>query len=204
MAPSPPEPATPAWPRRADAARNRQRLLQAADEVFAAQGAAAPTEAIARHAGVGIGTLFRHFPTKEALLEAVLAARLSLLACYGQSLATANAPGDALFSLLRRAVEDAPGKLALADALATAGVDVGPALVEPRQRLREVMGMLLSRAQRSGDVRTDIGVDEVFALLVGASRMAEYAGSNRAVLDRAVAVVLDGLRAKRRAGRPRK
>jgi AcrR family transcriptional regulator len=181
-------------PRRADALRNRDRLLSAADVVFIAQGASASTEEIARLAGVGIGTLFRHYATKEALLEAVLVRRFDRLADDMERLAENEPAGEAFFIAFSRAVANAPGKLDMVDALAAGGVEEGEALVDARSRLRQVFTLLLGRAQGTHAVRADIGVDEVFALLVGASRTAAQAPFERAVLDRALGVVLDGLR----------
>jgi AcrR family transcriptional regulator len=185
-------------PRRADALRNRGRLLDAADAVFAARGASASTEEVARRAGVGIGTLFRHYPTKEALLEAVLLRRLERLADEVEELAESQPAAQAFFAAFSRAVAEAPGKLALADALAVGGVEEGGGVIDARARLRQAFTLLLGRAQEAGAVRADLGVDEVFALLVGASRTAAQAAFERGVLERALAVVLDGLRPTRR------
>src|SRR5258708_17586261 len=90
---------------RADAQRNRARLLDVAELVFATKGIGASTEEIAREAGVGIGTVFRHFPTKEALLEAVFIRRLQQLAARADALAEADDPGAAFFSFFSYVVE---------------------------------------------------------------------------------------------------
>src|ERR1700674_2193042 len=95
---------------RADARRNRARVLDAAEAIFADRGTSASTEEIAVRAGVGIGTLFRHFPTKEALLEAILMERVARLGEVARSLATAADPGAALFGLFGRMVEQAVRK----------------------------------------------------------------------------------------------
>ncbi|GAB3813127.1 TetR/AcrR family transcriptional regulator [Micromonospora zhanjiangensis] len=179
---------------RADARRNRARLLEVADEVFAERGTGASTEEIARAAGVGIGTVFRHFPTKEALLEAVLVARLHRIAADAQALRDADDPGGAFFGFLTGMVETAATKTAYTDALAAAGIDVGDAIAPVRAELRSALGELLDRAQRAGAVRTDIGLPELFALLVGMSRAAEHT-PDRTVQARTLAVLLDGLRA---------
>src|ERR1700680_1105959 len=94
-----------ARPLRADAQRNRARLLDVAEVVFASKGIAASTEEIAREAGVGIGTVFRHFPTKEALLEAVFVRRLEQLAAHADALADAYDPGAAFFTFFSHVVE---------------------------------------------------------------------------------------------------
>ncbi|MEU9844544.1 helix-turn-helix domain-containing protein, partial [Actinomadura sp. NPDC048032] len=97
----------PGRPLRADALRNRAKVLAAAEEVFAVQGTSASTEEVARKAGVGIGTVFRHFPTKESLLEAVLVALLKRLAAEARDLRAAADPGAAFFGFFTRVVSQA-------------------------------------------------------------------------------------------------
>src|SRR5712691_4544222 len=96
-----------ARPLRADARRNRERVLDAARAAFAAQGLSVPLDEIARHAGVGPGTLYRHFPTKEALIEAVVHDRLQGLAADGAALLDAPDPGAAFFAFLGRLAAEA-------------------------------------------------------------------------------------------------
>jgi AcrR family transcriptional regulator len=181
-------------PLRADARRNRAALLDAAEAVFAASGPAASTEEVARAAGVGIGTLFRHFPTKEALLEAVYLARLQRLGDQAVALAEADDPGAAFFDYFRTVVEESPAKTALTNALAEAGVD--PRAAAAGLGFQAAFGRLLARAQRAGAVRADIGVADMVALLVGASHAVEHA-TDPAVRDRTIAIVIDGLRPRR-------
>ena len=185
-----------AKPLRADARRNQARVLDAAEAVFAAKGTGASTEEIARQAGVGIGTVFRHFPTKQALLEAVFAGRLQRLADQVDALAAAEDPGAALFSFFTGVVDQAATKLALVDALAAAGLDVSKqATASPvGQELLGAIGTLLTRAQRAGTVRDDIGIAELIALLVGTSRAVEQASWDPDVQARILAVIVDGLR----------
>ena len=189
-----------AKPLRADARRNQARILDAAEAVFAAKGTAASTEEIARQAGVGIGTVFRHFPTKDALLEAVFFGRLRRLADEVDALAAAEDPGAALFSFFTRVVDQAATKLAFVDALAAAGVElIQHATASPvGQDLLGAIGALLTRAQRAGTVRDDIGVAELIALLVGTSRAVEHARFDPGVQARTLAVVFDGLRPAQR------
>jgi AcrR family transcriptional regulator len=205
VTPRPTSPAQPggpgaAKPLRADARRNQARVLKAAEAVFAAKGTAASTEEIARQAGVGIGTVFRHFPTKEALLEAVFVGRLRRLANEVDALAAAENPGTALFSFFTSVVDQAATKLAFVDALAVAGVDViQHATASPvGQELLGAITTLLTRAQRAGTVRDDIGVTELIALLIGTSRAVEHAGFDSDVQARILAVVFAGLRPPRR------
>lgn len=186
-----------ARPLRADARRNRARVLEAADAVFASKGPSASTEEVAEQAGVAIGTVFRHFPTKQALLEAVIVERLSSLASEAAALADADDPGAAFFEFFAHWVKLSATKHAFADALADAGVNV-KAVESCHARvvgdLHRAVETLLTRAQRAGAVRDDIRLPELIALLIGASRAAEHAGRNTDLQARALAVVFDGLR----------
>jgi AcrR family transcriptional regulator len=183
-------------PLRADARRNRARLLEAAEVVVAAKGVSASTEEVARAAGVGVGTLFRHFPTKEALLEAVYRGRLQWMADAAREQADADDPGEAFFSLLTDAVGHSGTKIAISDALTRAGVDLRTASAEESRALAEGLTALLVRAQQAGAVRSDVELPELMAVLVGASHAARHAtdGDRRA---RVVTLVLDGLRPPR-------
>jgi AcrR family transcriptional regulator len=177
---------------RADARRNRERLLRAAEDVFAAEGASASTEEIARRAGVGIGTLFRHFPTKEALVGAIVVARLRRLVEEADALAVGADPATAFFEFFVRTVEDAEAKKSYSELLAE-GFFEGAAS-ELRRRLRRRIGTLLDRAKRAGTVRDDVGIPEVMNLLVGAVRAVEHAGADGDLRERTIRIVLDGLR----------
>ena len=183
---------------RSDARRNRARVLDAAEAVFAARGTSASTGEIARAAGVGIGTVFRHFPTKEALLEAIVIARMQRLAADANALAGAADPGAAFFSFFQRMVEHAATKKVLTEALAVAGIDVKSVVAPFADDLRRAFGVLLTRAQEAGAVRPDVRIEEVIALLMGASRAAEQGGSDPAVQARSVEIIFDGLRARAR------
>lgn len=191
-------------PMRADALRNRARVLAAAEEVFAVQGTAASTEEVARKAGVGIGTVFRHFPTKESLLEAVLVTLLERLAGEAEELRSAADPGRAFFGFFARVVAQAATKHAVTEALAEAGVDAREATGRAGPGLRAALGVLLERAQQAGAVRADVGAAEVMALLAGMSYAAGRAGAREDVLR----IAFDGLRPQPcrdepAAGRPR-
>ncbi|HEX5203582.1 MAG TPA: helix-turn-helix domain-containing protein [Actinoplanes sp.] len=179
---------------RADARRNRARILEAAEKVLVEKGTTAPTEEIARAAGVGIGTLFRHFPTKEQLIEGVFVARLHRLAADAARLAEDPDPGAALASFLRQAVAQGEVKNALAAMLTSAGVDLHEAAGEAQQEVRRALGALLRNAQESGAVRPDLRVADLIGLLAGASKAIEYAGADASSRDRILSVILDGLR----------
>ena len=178
---------------RADARRNRDRLLVVAEDVFASRGPAASTEDIARAAGVGIGTLFRHFPTKEALLEAVFVARLQHLTQDARRLSTADDPGEAFASFFRQIISESRTKLPLAAALAAAGVDLTHTAADTKREFNTALELLLVRAQQAGAVRSDMGIRELLVLIVGASHAVQHADSNRELEAHAVRVVLDGL-----------
>jgi AcrR family transcriptional regulator len=194
----------PARALRADARRNRERVLQAAEAVFTAQGTSASTEAIARHAGVGMGTVFRHFPTKEALLAAIIVTRQQhLIERAREQLAGAHDPGEAFFSFFERMVEQASTKKVFADALASAGVDVKKVVSPAARELREAIGALLSRAQAAGAVSADVTAAEVMALLIGAVRAAEHAGHDQRLKARTLELVLAGLRPRAPSGKGR-
>ncbi|WP_433085926.1 TetR/AcrR family transcriptional regulator [Dactylosporangium sp. CA-052675] len=180
-------------PMRADARRNRARVLEAAEAVFAAEGVGAPTEAVARRAGVGIGTVFRHFPTKEALLEAVLVERMRALVEHARRAAEDDEPGAALFGFLERVVEQTATKHAFADALSGAGVDVTEVVRDVRAALLAAVDALVARARAAGAVRADVGGAAVVAVLVGASHAALWA-PDEPTRATAVRVILDGLR----------
>jgi AcrR family transcriptional regulator len=180
-------------PLRADARRNRARLLDAAEAVFAAKGTLASTEEVARTAGVGVGTLFRHFPTKENLLEAVYRERLRRMADAAREVGAAADLQTAFFDFLAEQMAHSGTKIAVADALAEAGIDVSTASAVEGQEVSAALGALLRRAQKAGAVRPDVGLPELMALLVGASRAVEHAGSDD-VRARIVRIILDGLR----------
>jgi AcrR family transcriptional regulator len=177
---------------RADAALNRTRILQAAEQVFAQYGAAASTEQVAKHAGVGIGTIFRHFPTKEALLEELLTSRLALLAAQADALAPDEE--DAIFQFFAQFVRQASKKQAIVATLVSAGVDVKALMASGGRELRAAVGSLLACAQQAGLVRHDVGVAEIIGLLMGLAHAAEQGAWDARTLDRTLRIVFDGLR----------
>jgi AcrR family transcriptional regulator len=179
-------------PLRADAKRNREAVLQAARTAFATEGLTVALDEVARRAGVGPGTLYRHFPTKEALIEAVVHDRLRRLADEGAALAQSPDPGAAFFAFLDRLAAEAGPKRDLFDALASAGVEVGSAVTATADDLRSQITVLLTRAQLAGAVRADLGRAELTALLSGMLfAMQPRPGADRAVV---LSVFRDGLR----------
>lgn len=180
-------------PLRADARDNRERILTAAEEVFG-QSPNASTEEVAKLADVGIATVFRHFPTKVELLEAVLTVRLLRLRDRATELAGDDDPGAAFFTFFDQVVAESASKLAIADALIAAGSAAGPEAREAGAAMREAFGELLDKARQSGKVRADAEFPEVYALLIGASRGATAAGLTPEVRSRMLNLLYDGLR----------
>jgi AcrR family transcriptional regulator len=181
-------------PLRADAERNRQKVLEVAQAVFAAEGLAVPIDEIARRAGLGVGTLYRHFPTKEALFEAIVVGRLESLVAHATERVEAADPGAAFFAFLSRMVEEGAAKRDFTEALASTGVDLTRVLGDLKKDLGRVMGTLLKRAQAVGAVRKDVGVPEIVALMTGAFASIDRIGAGPRARERLLAIVSDGLR----------
>lgn len=178
---------------RADARRNRVRVLRAAQEAFAAEGIAVPLDEIARRAGVGAGTVYRHFPTKEALFETIVIGRVRQLGDRIREWAAAPEPGPAFFAMLAELIEQGAMKRDLVDALTAAGIDVSGPLAAARAGIRDSMGTLLTRAQDAGAVRSDVGIDELTTLLT--TMFLATARNGPGVPKGVVAVIVDGLAA---------
>jgi AcrR family transcriptional regulator len=180
-------------PLRADAARNRARVLEVAYQTFAAEGLAVPIDEIARRAGVGAGTVYRHFPTKEDLYRAVIEDRIKRLVEDGHAQLTAGDPGEALFTFLRSMVLDwGATDQGLVDALAGVGIDIKEAVPDAEKAFLGLLDGLLRAAQKAGTVRRDVDVPDVKAIVVGAQAMQAYRPDTA---ERLTEVVLDGLRA---------
>jgi AcrR family transcriptional regulator len=185
-------------PLRADARRNRAKVLAAARSAFADEGLSVPLDEIARRAGVGAGTVHRHFPTKEALFEAVVLSRVREHIDQARALASDDDPETAFFRFLRRMIEDGDAKRDLVDALAGAGVDTS-AVAAATEPLRRAIGELLARAQRAGAVRDGITATDLMALLTGTFLATRQHPGDAGLRDRVWTVVVDGLRAGRAA-----
>jgi AcrR family transcriptional regulator len=175
---------------RADARRNRERVLAAAEEVFGERGTNASTEEVARRAGVGIGTVFRHFPTKEALYEAIVVRHLSAL--VEDAPLDSDDPGGAFREYFARIVEVAATKKAFADTMAVVGLDVKKSVPDIGEEIRRVLADLLERAQRAGAIRPDVTPPELMVLLAGACLAADHT-MDPGLRTRALAVLFDGL-----------
>jgi AcrR family transcriptional regulator len=183
--------AEPARPLRADAVRNRARVLEVAYETFAAEGLGVPIDEIARRAGVGAGTIYRHFPTKEDLFRAVIGDRIEGIVEDGRAVLASGDPGEALFTFLRAVVLWSATDRGLAEALAGVGIKIEDAVPDLEEAFLGLLGELLRAAQEAGTVRRDVDVRDVKTILVGAQAMQSYKPDAAA---RLVEVVLDGLR----------
>ncbi|MEV4760909.1 helix-turn-helix domain-containing protein [Micromonospora sp. NPDC049559] len=178
---------------RADARRNRAKVLSAADEVFAERGLDVSLSEIARRAGVGAGTVYRHFPTKQALLEAVFAQSLSELFASGERRMARFPPTEAFFGFLLEVVEKSQRRGHICDVVAADTNWPHPALTASVLRFQQILTALLHAAQRAGGVRADVGPDDVGALTVGCAATLA-ARRDRAAGLRLVQTTLDGLR----------
>ncbi|GIH14022.1 TetR/AcrR family transcriptional regulator [Rugosimonospora africana] len=199
---------------RADAQRNRARVLQTAAEVFAAEGLSVPVHEIARRAGVGTGTVSRHFPTKEDLFAAILLDRMAVLAGRADELAATREPGEAFFAFFATLIHEGAAHRGLAEALAGA-CDVEAAAVRAGHDVPGRLRALLGRAREAGSVRAGITYTDVKALMAGCLARAAEDGrdadrdepgdgdhganddgaNDSSGLDRVIAVVCAGLRA---------
>ena len=179
-----------ARPMRADAARNRAKVLEVAYEIFAAEGIAVPIDEIARRAGVGPGTVYRHFPTKEALFRAVIEDRVRSIVDSAHALLGAD-PGTALFEFLRAMVRTSATDKGIADALTGYGVDIDAAAPGAEAAFLGVLEELLAAAQRAGTVRPDVGGAEVKALMT-VCKSSDRHGDG--IAERVAEIIVDGLR----------
>jgi AcrR family transcriptional regulator len=181
---------------RSDALRNRERVLEAAKAVFSAGGSEASLEAVARHAGVGIGTLYRHFPTREALYEAVYRREVEQLGDLAEQLKADAAPVEALRRWLRANVEFVATKKGMAAALAlAAGPPPSELTAFSYERLTKAIGTLLDRAVAAGELRGDVGPEDLLRALVGMCLLHDRAGWQASVV-RMLDVFIEGMRVK--------
>ena len=181
---------------RADAVRNRERIVQAARETFAADGLEAGMDDVARRAGVGVGTLYRHFPTKDALVRALVDVKFTLLAERVRAVRDLGLePGEAFRRALSAGAELHAEDRALAQVTSEQPPSIFRAAVA-QSGLRDVMGELLAAAQAAGAVRPDAVLDDVPTTMCALGAVMRAAESGRAgSWQRLLALVLDGLRA---------
>ncbi|HEX4221665.1 MAG TPA: TetR family transcriptional regulator [Pseudonocardiaceae bacterium] len=194
MSPADAEPDTAAGPRarprRADAQRNRDLLLAAAKDVFTERGVDAPLDDIARRAGVGNATMYRHFPTRSDLIVAVYADEVAALCARGERLTATHGPREALFSWLAEFIAHVAGKKELALAIADDRAGTRSTLFgEWHAAMHATATTLLTRAQQAAAVRADLDVADLLSLANGVA----LSGASPNRLDRLLMLVREGV-----------
>ena len=188
-----------ARPLRADAQRNRDRLLEVAVRAFSHDSPDVTLESIARDAGVGIGTLYRHFPTREALIEAAYRNELARL-CGSAADLVATRPADAaLRTWMDRFIDYLATKRGMADALRAVIASGGDPFAQSRESLLDAIGTLLKAGAAEAVLRSDVNPADVLASLSGVSLVAG-APEQRDQAGRLLDLLLDGLRHRPPAG----
>jgi AcrR family transcriptional regulator len=184
-------------PLRSDAERNRQRILRAAGEVFAERGLGATMDEIAARAGVGVGTVYRRYPEKELLIDALFEERIEELARVGERALAAEDPWQGVVSYLEAALAQQAANRGLRDLLlsSTYGHD---RVARARERLAPITAQLLQRAQKDGELRPDLAANDVPLLYLMLGAIVDYTRDvEPAIWRRFFALVGDGLRARR-------
>jgi AcrR family transcriptional regulator len=183
-------PPPPTSARRADAQHNYDRILAAARQMFREKGAEASLEGIARHAGVGIGTLYRHFPTRHALIEAIFGEWLHELQEHGDQLCNTATPDRALREWLRMLLATSITFHGMKGTLLIDGDRVSSRLRQSQRAMRDSGDILLKNAQRAGAIRHDITIDELLELIhtLGLSFQ-----SSTSQTDRLLTLLLEGI-----------
>ncbi len=176
---------------RADARRNQARILSAARTLFAECGTDVGMDDVARRAGVGVGTVYRAFATKEVLYAAIVADHLAELTAMATDRLAHADPGAAFFDLLGRIWADAAWKRSLVAALTNAGYDIRATVQNELKALRAALARLLRRAQMAGAIRRDVSAGEVLALMAAATMAVDQTGRSRGHF---FAILRDGLR----------
>lgn len=175
---------------RQDARENRERILAAAEDVFGTQGAAGSTEEVARRASVGHATVFRHFSTKEDLIEATLLRHFDRLTTQARAIAATQGPAGGWRTLLRTMIETGATKLTLGTMLPATP---SAAVTDASNRLKEAVSEVLHQAQAHGAVRPSATVEEVYLLIRGLAQASATMPPQPETLSRAIDIVLTGL-----------
>ena len=180
-------------PLRADAQRNREAILAAAEAEFRAQGAAACIDGIAERAGVGVGTIYRNYATKEALMRAIMKSHVEPMIAAARTSLDDPDPGAAFLAFVRRVSVESCSFKALADTLESAGLDIDSAKREMVGELVGLLQALFTRGQAAGTLRPDVTVEDVSALMQGLSHTVNVCDDERQVA-RCVELICDTLR----------
>ncbi|WEH40297.1 TetR/AcrR family transcriptional regulator [Streptomyces sp. NBC_01218] len=182
-----------ARPARADARRNREKLVAAARAAFAGADDTVPLETVARAAGVGIGTLYRHFPTREALVEAVFAAELDAVTAGADELLATLPPEEALRAWMDRYAGFVAAKSGLMGTLRSGWASGAIATPATRERLTAAIATLLAAGARTGSLRGDVEPDDVMSMVFGAFQAVSI-GDTPERTGRVLDLVVDALR----------
>ena len=177
---------------RADAARNRESLLAAAEQEFAERGLSASVADIARRAGVAKGTVFRHFATKEDLIASIVCAHIAALTEAARRLSDAADPGTALLEFLTIAADQRQQHDLT---FLQSASESDPRVTEVRDELHSALGTLVGRAHQSGAIRSDVTETDVFLLMCAPVHVVENLAAPKPLLwKRYLAIIFDGLR----------
>jgi AcrR family transcriptional regulator len=186
-------------PLRADARRNRAKVLAAARAVFAEQGREAQVDDVARKADVGVGTVYRHFPTKEALLQALGEEMFEVVAAHARTALELDDPWEAFLSVLWFGAEKTAGDRAFTEIMAATPKQ--PVLPSPgRQELVATVGELMRRCQAAGRMRPDVTIDDIPLVMCGIGSASHMPHPCSDAWRRHLGIVLDGLRAEAASG----
>jgi AcrR family transcriptional regulator len=177
---------------RSDARRNREHVLEAAGTLMATHGVDVSIDEIAELAHVGVGTVYRNFPTKGALLEALLLSRLEPLVAAAHAAAGSDDPGEAFVNFVRKLSDEMCDFKALADAMVASGVDIDKAKQTISAQLMAAVGALLEQAQTVGRIRPDVNIVDVSAMMMGLGHTDPLL-MDAAQRSRCVALVCDSL-----------
>jgi AcrR family transcriptional regulator len=187
------KPEPPPRPIRADAQRNRARILEVARKAFARSGAGASLDDIARQAGIGPGTLYRHFPTRDALIEAVYRSEVEKLAAAGQHLAATTPPLDALRAWMLLFIDHVSEKRLIIPAMETVAGGSMRLIESSRDLIHGTFLRLVERAIANGDLRPDTDPNDLFRALVGVFHTTAIPGWEESA-RRIVNILIDGSR----------
>lgn len=178
---------------RADAERNRERLIEAAKAAFAEVGADVSLEEIARRAGVGIGTLYRHFPTRDAVVEAVYRHAVLQLAQAAETLLASSPPGEALHQWMRLFVDYIATKKVIAPALGALSGGTSELFAATGAAFTKAMTLLTDRAKEAGAIRADVDLNDIYRALIGFTYGSSGPGWQESAL-RLIDILMDGLK----------
>jgi AcrR family transcriptional regulator len=187
---------------RADAARNRQRVLTAAAHVFGERGLAASIDEVARAAGVGVGTVYRRFPSKEALVDALFEDKVENMVVFAREAAAFDDPWDGFVYFITRALEWQVQNRGLRDVRLRSGLS-GPGGARTRDTVAPILTAVIERAQVTGNLRPDVVVSDVAMLVTVLGAVSDYVSLHDPELgQRYMALMLDGLVSERAAWTP--